>query len=97
MVICLQIPITFKQVQSFFSLLLNVHSVSDVMQIYITEPSSTCPSPLEDETAIAALKNHKLPGSYKIMAELIQVGGRTLLPVIHTFISIWNKEELPDR
>jgi hypothetical protein len=33
------------------------------------------PSRLEDETAIAELKKHKVPGSDKIPAKLIQAGG----------------------
>jgi hypothetical protein len=39
-----------------------------------------------------------MPGSVKILAELIQAGGKILLPVIQDLInSIWNKEELPDQ
>jgi hypothetical protein len=44
------------------------------------------------------LKTYKLSGNDQIQAELIQVGGETLLSAIHKLISyIWNKEELPDQ
>jgi hypothetical protein len=44
------------------------------------------------------LKRYKSPGSDQIPAEMIQAGGKTLLPEIHKVInSIWNKEELPDQ
>jgi hypothetical protein len=80
--------------------LLNVHNVSDVMQIEIhtADPSVHGPSHLEGEIAIAKSKKYKSPGSDQILAELIQVGGETLLSAIHKLInSIWNKEELPVR
>jgi hypothetical protein len=45
------------------------------------------------EIAIAKLKKYKSPGSDEILAELIQVGGETLLPGIHKLINpTWNKE-----
>jgi hypothetical protein len=44
------------------------------------------------------LKKFKFPGSYQILAELIQAGGETLVSGIHKLINlIWNKEEMPDR
>jgi hypothetical protein len=44
------------------------------------------------EIAIAKLKKYKLPDSDKILAELIQTGGKTLLSGIHKLInSVWNK------
>jgi hypothetical protein len=56
------------------------------------------PSHLEVEIVIATLKRYKSPGSDQIPAELIQVGGETLVSAIHKVInSIWNKEELPDQ
>jgi hypothetical protein len=58
-------------------------------------PGSCC---LEDEIAIAKLKTYKSPGRDKILAELIQAGGETLVSVIHKLInSIWNKEEILDQ
>ena len=46
--------------------------------------------------------NHKSPGIDQIPAELIKAGGRTIHCAIHKliissiFISVWNKEELPE-
>ena len=55
------------------------------------------PSAFEVELAIEELKSHKSRGSDQIPAELIKAGGRTIRCEMHTqFISIWNKEELPD-
>jgi hypothetical protein len=79
---------------------LNVHNVSDVRQIEIhtAEPLVPGPSHLEVEISIAKLKRYKSPGSDQILAELFQVGGETLVSVIHKLItSIWNKEELPEQ
>jgi hypothetical protein len=95
MVICLQIPTTFQTGGRA-----NVHNVSDVRQIEIHTPVPRVPGPsrLKVETAIAKLKKYKSPGSDETLAELIQVGGETLVSVIHKFInSIWNKEKLPDQ
>jgi hypothetical protein len=42
------------------------------------------------------LEKYKSPT--EIPAELIQVGGETLLPAIHKLInSVWNKKELPEQ
>jgi hypothetical protein len=59
---------------------LNVHRASDITQIKIhrAEQLVPHPSPSEVEIAIAKLKKFKLPGSDKILAELIQAGGETL-------------------
>jgi hypothetical protein len=86
--------------KSYFSQLLNVHSVSDVRQIEIctAEPLVPGPSCLEVEIAIPKLIEYKSPGSDQILAELIKAGGGTLVSVIHKLNnSIWNKEELPDQ
>ena len=54
-------------------------------------------SAFEVEVAIEELKSHKLPGTDRIPAELIKVGGRTIHYEIHKLItSIWKKEELPE-
>jgi hypothetical protein len=85
--------------KNYFCQLLNVHRVSDVRQreIHTAEPLVPDPSPLEVEITIAKLKKYKLPGTYEILAELIQAGGETLQSEIHKLInSIWSKEELPD-
>lgn len=65
MVICLQI---FNRWESYFSLLLSVHSVSDVrhMEIYTAEPLAPEPSPAEDEIATARLKMYNSPGINQI-------------------------------
>jgi hypothetical protein len=44
------------------------------------------------------LESYELPGSDQTPAELIQVGGESLLSAIYKLInSVWNKEELPDQ
>jgi len=78
---------------------LNAHGVNDGRQreIDTAEPLLPEPSAFEDELAVEELKSKKLPGTGQIPAELIKVGGRTILYEIHKLIiSIWNKEELPD-
>jgi hypothetical protein len=87
--------------KSYFSQLLIVNNVSDVMQveeIHTAEPLVPGPSHLEVEVSIAKLKKYKSPGSDQILADLYQAGGETLVSVIHKLItSVWNKEELPDQ
>jgi hypothetical protein len=81
-----------------YSLLLNVHSVSDVRQIEIhtAEPTVPDPGPSEVEIAIANLKKYKLHGSDQIPAEMTQAG-ETLWSKIHKLVnSNWNKKELPN-
>ena len=52
----------------------------------------------EVELAIEKLKSHKSQGIDKIPAEFIKAGGRTIRFAIHKLIiSIWNKEELPEK
>jgi hypothetical protein len=47
--------------------------------------------------AIEKLKRHKSPGIDQIPEELIKAGGRIIWSESHKlFISIWNKEELPE-
>jgi hypothetical protein len=84
----------------YFSHLLNVDSVSDVMQIEIRtkEPLAPGSNPLEVEIAMTKLKKCKSAGSDQIPSEPIQAGGETLLSEIRVFInSIWDKKELPDQ
>jgi len=86
--------------RNYFSQLLNVHEDNDVRQaeIHTVEPLVPEPSALEVELAIEKLKNHKSPGIDQIPAELIKAGGRTTCSAIHKLIiSIWNKEELPEK
>ena len=78
---------------------MNVHEDNDVRQaeIHTVEPLVPEPSAFEVELAIGKLKNHKSPGIDQFPAELIKAGGRTICCAIHElFISIWNKEELPE-
>ena len=85
--------------RNYFSQLLNVHEVKDIRQaeIHTVEPLVPGPSAFEVELAIEKLKNHKSPSTGQIPAELIKAGCRTICCEIHKlFISIWNKEELPD-
>jgi hypothetical protein len=60
--------------------LLNVHTVSDVMQmrIHAVEPLILDTSSFEVEIEITKLKKYKSPGIDQIPSELIQAGGETL-------------------
>jgi hypothetical protein len=80
-----------------FSKLLNAHKASDVRQIEIctVEPLIPGPSPFEVGIAIAKLIEYKSRGSDQVPEELIQVGDKTLLSVIHKVV--WNKGKLPDQ
>jgi hypothetical protein len=51
-----------------------VHNASDVMQIevHMAEPLIHGPGRLEVQIANSNLKKYKSPGSYQILAELIQ-------------------------
>jgi hypothetical protein len=50
------------------------------------------------EHAAAKYRRCKLPGSDRILAEPIQVGGEGLCSESHKhIIYMWNKEELPDQ
>jgi hypothetical protein len=71
--------------KNYFSQLLNVHTVSDVMHIEVHTAKPLVPSPchIEVETAIAKLKKYKSPGSDQIPAGIIQAGGETLLFQTH--------------
>jgi hypothetical protein len=86
--------------KSYFSQLLNIHNISDVIQIKIYTAEAIIPSPswLEFGIAIAKLKKYKSPGSDQIPEELIQAGSETLVsPIFKLINSIWNKEELPEQ
>jgi hypothetical protein len=74
--------------KSYFSQLLNVHSVNDIRQIEIhtAQPLVPASSLLVVEIATTKLKKYNSPGSAQILAEVIQKGG--ILSMIH-------KEELP--
>jgi len=55
-------------------------------------------SAFDVECAVEKLKSHKSPGTDQISAELIKAGGRIIRHEIHKLIiSIWNKEELPEK
>jgi hypothetical protein len=68
----------FNMWKNYFSQLLNVHNVSDFMQIEVhtAEPLVPGPSRLEGEIDIAKSEKHKSPGSDEIPAELIQAGAK---------------------
>jgi hypothetical protein len=70
----------FNRWKKYFCQLLNVHSVSDVMQIEVhtAESSVPDPNPFEVDIAIAKLKGYKLPGSNQIPAVLVHAGGEAL-------------------
>jgi hypothetical protein len=75
--------------KKYFSLLLNVHTVSDVRrtEVYTAEPLVPGPSRLEVEIDTAKLEKYKSRGSDQIPAELIQAGGEMLLASIHKLIN----------
>jgi hypothetical protein len=101
MEICLQVPPNIlNRWKNCFSLLLNVHNVSDVRQIEVhtAEPLVPRPGLLEVEIAVGKGEKYKSPGSDQIIAELIQDRGEILLYSNHKVVNcIWNKEELPDQ
>jgi hypothetical protein len=86
--------------KNYFTQLLNVDNVSDVMQLEVHTVEKLVPGPgcLEAQIIIAKLKKYKSPGSDQIPAELIQAGSKKLLSAIYKLIhSIWNKEQLSDK
>jgi hypothetical protein len=86
--------------KNYFSQLLNMHDVSDVMQIEVhtAEPLVPGPSHLEVKIPIAELRKYKSSDSAEIPEELILARGETLLSTIQKLInSIWNKKKLLDR
>jgi hypothetical protein len=86
--------------RNYFFQILNVHGVNDVRQAKVHTAELLVPEPSvsEIELAIEKLKSHKSPGIDQIPAELIKAGGRAISSEIHKcIISIWNKEELPER
>jgi hypothetical protein len=71
-----------------YSLLLSVHSISDVKKIELCTAEPLLPDhcPFEVGIAIVKLKKYKLPGIDQILAEHIQAGDETLLTSINEFI-----------
>jgi hypothetical protein len=67
-------------------------------EIHTAELLVAEPSVSDIELAIDKLKSHKSPGIDQIPAELIKARGRTIhCEIRKLIISIWNKEELPER
>jgi hypothetical protein len=78
----------------------NFSQLNDVRQaeVHTAEPLVPEPSAFEVELATEKLKSHKSPGTDQIPEELIKAGGRTFRGEIQRLIiSIWNKEELPEK
>jgi hypothetical protein len=67
-----------------------VHSIRDIKQIHIhtSEPLVPYPSSFKVEITIAKLKKYKSSGSDKILTELIEARGETLLSELHKLILI---------
>ena len=82
--------------RNHFSQVLNILEVNGVRQteIHTAEPLVPEPSTFEVELSIEKLKSHKFLSIDQIPAELIKAVRRTIRRETHTFISIWNKEEL---
>jgi hypothetical protein len=70
---------------------MNIHSITNFRQLEIRTAE---PSPSKVEIAIAKLKRYKLPGTDKILAELILAGGKTLSQIYSLINYTLNKEEL---
>jgi hypothetical protein len=62
--------------------------------VHAAEPLEPELSAFEVQIAIEKLKEHKLPGTDQIPAEIIKAGRRTIHSETHKQISIWNKDEL---
>jgi hypothetical protein len=75
--------------KKYFSQLLNAHNVSDVRQIEVHTAEPLVPGPSRLEVAIAELKKYKWTCSDEIPAELIQVGGETLLSAIQNSLILF--------
>jgi hypothetical protein len=83
--------------KNYFSQLLNVFNVSDVIQIEVhtAEPLVPGPSHPEVEIAIASWKNINLQVVIKFR-QTNSIRRRNITFAIHKLInSVWNKEELP--
>jgi len=66
--------------------------------MHTAEPLVPEPNASDIELAIEKLKSHKSPGIDQTPTELIKAGVRTICCKIHKLIiSIWNKEELPEK
>jgi hypothetical protein len=86
--------------RNHFYQILNEHGFIDIRhnKVQKAEPLVPKPSAFEVEITIEKLKRHKSPGTDKIPAELIKVGGRAIRSQNHKFInSICNKEEFPEQ
>jgi len=55
------------------------------------------PDVFEVKIADEKLKWYKSPGSDKIVAELMQAGGKTCSEIHKLICSVWNKEEIPQQ
>ena len=91
--------ITLARWMNLISKLLNIYEVNDKqIELHTAEPLVPEPSAFEVELAIEKLKSHKSPGTVQIPAKLIKARGRKIRYKIHKLIiSIWNKEELPEK
>jgi hypothetical protein len=71
--------------KNYFCQLLNVHGAGDVRQteMHTAEPFVPQAIVSNGQVAIGKLKMYKTPGFYHIPAEVIQRGGKALLPEIH--------------
>ena len=80
--------------------MLIVHGVKDVRlsEIPSTEPLVPEPCTIDVTLAILKLKGHKSSGIDQIPSELIKASGSKIPYEIYILIiSIWNKEEIPEK
>jgi len=83
-----------------FTQLLNINAINDVRQTEIHTAETNLPqqSALEVDLAIEKLKGHKSPGNDQIPPEFIKARGIKIRYYVHKLtVSIWNKEEFPEK
>jgi hypothetical protein len=86
--------------RNHFSQLVNVHGFNDDIQteIHTAKPLVPEPSVFEVELAIEKFQCHKSSGIDQMPSELIKTWGRIICYEIHEcIISVWNKEQLPEK
>jgi hypothetical protein len=79
----------------FESVLTDNPDDTDSMTFFTAETEDIQPSYEEVTHIIKCLKNHKVPGTGQILAELLKRGGEILWRRIHLFKLIWTQHKMP--